>query len=260
MTAVYAHGALALGAGPALLLLPGFGCGHRLMLPLAERLAERARVLVTDHRGMGQAPPATAAYTFDHLAADNWAAADAHGLDKLVLAGVSMGGLLAQAMALRCPERVRALVLMCTLSTDPAYRRPEELDDAALRQLFSQPDYPLHSIRAGVAADYPEREPEAFAALVALKQRDRAQAEQAVRQAQAFRAFMACPLELTRLTCPVLVLSGDRDQIVDPTNSQRLARDLSRASLQLFPNTGHLFFLEQTQAVSQSILAFMESL
>lgn len=257
--AAYAHGALTLGRGPGLLLLPGFGCGHRIMRPLADALAARARVLVVDHRGMGLAPAAAEPYTFENLADDNWATADAHGLKNVVVAGTSMGGLVAQVMALRAQKRVRALVLMCTLSNGPGYVAPEARDAAALRAFFGAPDYPRQSITHGVADDYPERDPAAFEALVALKAADRACAEQALLQAEAFDHFMAHPLP-EAIGCPVLVLHGDQDRIVDPANSAKLRADLPHAQGAVFENTGHLFFLERPTAVAEAIFSFMETL
>jgi pimeloyl-ACP methyl ester carboxylesterase len=116
------------GAGPAVVLLHGLTATRRYVV-MGSRLLERSghRVLAYDARGHGlsTAAPERTAYGYEHLAADLQAVLDAVGLERVILAGASMGAHTAARFALAHPERVHALCLI-TPSYDPAPPRGEE--------------------------------------------------------------------------------------------------------------------------------------
>ncbi|MGH9027085.1 MAG: alpha/beta fold hydrolase, partial [Acidimicrobiia bacterium] len=109
------------GAGPPLLLVHGLGGAKEDFTEHFETLGRRARVVTFDHRGHGESdkPDAAASYSFDRLAADTLAVADALGLDSFRLLGYSMGGMVARRVALAAPGRVDALVFMSTAAGPP---------------------------------------------------------------------------------------------------------------------------------------------
>lgn len=104
------------GAGPALLLVHGFGGAKEDFADHLDALAARYRVVTFDHRGHGESdgPDAVAAYSLDRLAADTLQVADALGVERFRLLGHSMGGMVARRLVLAHAERVEALVLMDT--------------------------------------------------------------------------------------------------------------------------------------------------
>lgn len=116
------------GAGPAVVLLHGLTATRRYVV-MGSRLLERSghRVLAYDARGHGlsTAPPEPTAYEYEHLAEDLEAVLDAVGLERVILAGASMGAHTAARFALSHPERVYALCLI-TPSYDPAQPRGAE--------------------------------------------------------------------------------------------------------------------------------------
>src|SRR4051794_30272254 len=103
-----------LGEGSPVLLLMGFGNSGQLWRPVAERLAAKHRVLIVDNRGTGQSDSPKGPYTVPEMAADAVAVLDAAGIDKAAVYGVSLGGAIAQEVAITHPGRVRSLVLGCT--------------------------------------------------------------------------------------------------------------------------------------------------
>ena len=103
------------GTGPAVLLIQGAGVGGNGWRPQLDGLADRYTLLTFDNRGMGGSTlDRGAAVTIEDMARDALAIADAEGIDRFHVAGHSMGGLIAQALALGAPDRVKSLALLCT--------------------------------------------------------------------------------------------------------------------------------------------------
>jgi len=106
---------------PGLVLVHGFGGAKEDFGDHTEALSRDHRVVVFDHRGHGESagPDDASAYSLDRLARDTLAVADAFGLDRFRLLGHSMGGMVAQRVVRRAPERIDALVLMDTAPGPP---------------------------------------------------------------------------------------------------------------------------------------------
>ena len=102
------------GAGVPVLLLQGVGVIGEGWRPQLDGLSGRYAVVAPDNRGIGGSTFRAPALTVDDMAADVLAIADAEGFDRFHLAGHSMGGLIAQAVALRAPRRVLSVALLCT--------------------------------------------------------------------------------------------------------------------------------------------------
>jgi pimeloyl-ACP methyl ester carboxylesterase len=104
------------GSGPTVLLVHGFGGAKEDFADHVDALAATHHVVTFDHRGHGESdsPPEPSDYSFDRMAADTLAVADAVGAERFRLLGHSMGGMIARRVVLGVPERVEALVLMDT--------------------------------------------------------------------------------------------------------------------------------------------------
>jgi 3-oxoadipate enol-lactonase len=102
------------GAGKSLVLISGLGYPHWQWHKMVPLLAEHFQVVAFDNRGMGQSDKPAGPYTAQMLAADTAGLLDVLGIEKAVIAGHSMGGFIAQAMALDFPERVEKLILCST--------------------------------------------------------------------------------------------------------------------------------------------------
>ena len=104
------------GDGPPVLLIQGVGAIGNAWLPQIEQLSATYRVVAFDNRGIGGSTIRDGRLTIDDMAADALALADALGLGRFHLAGHSMGGVIAQAVALRAPERILSLAFLCTFA------------------------------------------------------------------------------------------------------------------------------------------------
>ena len=104
------------GAGPAVLLIQGVGAIGRAWRPQLEALASDHTVLAFDNRGIGDSPLGSAPLSIEAMAADALAVADAEDAGCFDVVGHSMGGIIAQEVALSAPSRVRSLSLLCTFA------------------------------------------------------------------------------------------------------------------------------------------------
>src|ERR687887_2097178 len=109
----------ATGDGEPVLLIMGLGLSGGAWWRTVPVLARRLQVITFDHRGVGRSRAFSPVYTTEAMADDAVAVLDAAGIDRAHVYGISLGGMVAQQLALRRPERVRALVLGATSPGGP---------------------------------------------------------------------------------------------------------------------------------------------
>ena len=102
------------GSGPPVLLIQGVGAAGAAWRPQLEGLADRYELVAYDNRGVGQSPPPEGPFAVADLAADALDLLDRLGWESAHLVGHSLGGVIAQQVALDAPDRVRSLSLLCT--------------------------------------------------------------------------------------------------------------------------------------------------
>lgn len=237
---------------PALLMIMGLGLSCHAWDTLPERLATRMRVLAFDHRGTGSSGPATGVCSMSQLAADARAVLDAESIPAACVFGISMGGMVAQELALRWPERVRALALGATFAS---FSASEKLSLDALLDLML--------LNCGSRFATAER---VGRLLVSPAFRERAfnWLRGDVGQARTLRSALAQlaaivrhgPAERLRaLRTPTLVISGDADRVIPVENSYRLAALVPGAKLHVLRGAGHVFPLEREDETVGLLLA-----
>lgn len=104
------------GQGPAVLLIQGVGAVGEAWRPQVDGLADRFSLISFDNRGIGASEIRGGTLTIEAMAADALAIMDAEGVREFHVAGHSMGGVIAQAVALRAPDRVKSLAFLCTFA------------------------------------------------------------------------------------------------------------------------------------------------
>lgn len=237
------------GRGPALLLINGFGASGLLWpTALVTELERRYQVIRMDNRGTGWSRRTHGPFTVAMMADDAYEAMRACGHASAVVAGYSMGGIVAQELAVRHPEAVDKMVLMATIPPPPAQVPPGDV--VSLLRLGLGPfdddrefdrDYRLAVADAILAVASPH-----FTADDELKDEIGAQVLRRVTTRggalQQSRAILAWhdPRRLTAVGAPTVVFSGQDDPIVPVENGRRIVELIRGATHVELPRTGHL--------------------
>lgn len=248
------------GQGHPWLVLPGFGMTNWLFRELAERLKGCGQFILIDNRGTGANPPSESDYLLDDLATDALKLADDLGFDRFGVIGISMGGIIAQTLYQRQPERITKMVLMCSLGPGEAYVPPPTFDEDALRDLYSGEIEPIvrSMVSATVHPSLAVRDPQRIDQIVQQRLAHRVPVMELIRQQRAVLPFFASREAESPINCPLLVMTGAQDRVVPLANAQRLAEQHPHAELAIFPDSDHLFFLERPAEVAARLSRFLE--
>jgi pimeloyl-ACP methyl ester carboxylesterase len=241
------------GAGEPVLLVHGLGYARWGWEPIADRLSTDFLVVSFDNRGIGESDVPPGPYTVAQLAADAVAVLDAAGLERVGLVGASLGGMVAQQVAIAYPERVEKLVLLCTTPGGAdAYPMPERTVRLFAEAASLPPEEALRRfvensllVRGELVDVLYERR---------LANPPHPQGWQA--QAAAGMGWDAAG-RLGRISAPTLILHGTADNVIDYRNSELLAEAIPGARLRLFDGAGHLFFWEQPDEIADEIREFL---
>jgi pimeloyl-ACP methyl ester carboxylesterase len=242
------------GDGPVLLLPPGIPAISSDRFPFADRLKERFRVVVYDNRGSGRSDAPPGPYSVPQLAGDAVAVLDMLAIERAHVLGVSLGGMIAQELALSFPERVDRLVLGSTqASTQDAVRPRREVSLA----FTSETDDWAERMRVlAPFAFAPGVDPQLLARFIDKKSGD-VQPDHGYRgQIAAVRAHDALD-RLGAIERPTLVIAGSQDQIIPAANSEILCERIPPARLELIDGAGHLFFIEEPEHTLEMLDAFL---
>ncbi|MBF0212941.1 MAG: alpha/beta hydrolase [Magnetococcales bacterium] len=253
-----------LGDGAPVLAISGFASGNWMFERLLEPLKERFRFILPDNRGMGRSPPAQTPYSLDELVDDLIRLMEQLNHPTFAVIGLSMGGFIAQRLALRHPERVAGLVLMCTSSNGEAFKPLFPMmsrEQVAFIYHLRREDRVRAALSDPFCPRLTSRYPEVYDYVLQQRIAAEPEADQVLLQYDAVAGFFAAePVPLAQLTMPALILSGEQDPIVPQANARLLAEQLPRAELEIIPDTDHLFFLEQAERVSSRIGDFLAPL
>jgi pimeloyl-ACP methyl ester carboxylesterase len=238
------------GSGPPLLLIHGLGYARWGWEPVVELLARSFDVILFDNRGIGESDAPPGPYTVAELAGDAAQVLDEAGVEAAHVAGTSLGGMVAQELALGRPERVEKLVLACTHPGGP--------------QAFPMPSRTVELMQArATLREYVENalEPDPRGELVdrILGHRERtAQSyEPWAAQAAAGATFDAAD-RLGGLNAPTLVQHGDGDVVVDPRNGDLLVELIPDARLSIYAGCGHLFMWQEPKRFVRELEEFLQ--
>lgn len=249
------------GAGKPLVLISGLGYSlwqwHR-MVPL---LAEHFQVVTFDNRGVGQSDKPAGSYTAQMLAADTVGLLDALTIEKAVVLGHSMGGFIAQSMALDFPQRVEKLIL-CSTNFGGPHHVP--VTPEAMKVLADVTSDPLTRFKNGLSVSTAPGWAEKNLGMIEewVKWRVANPIEPIHYQAQMAIGLGLMPEaaafedKLPRLNVPTLILFGAHDKVVPPANADLLARKIAGSQVVIFPDAGHFFPIEIPEAASRTIMDF----
>ncbi|HLH15485.1 MAG TPA: alpha/beta hydrolase [Solirubrobacteraceae bacterium] len=237
------------GSGPPLLLIMGMsGTALTWGEPFLRELRRDFEVIVYDHRGVGASSRLEGPITTAELAADAAALLAALELDSVHVLGISMGGMVAQELALAHPERVRTLALGCTYCGGPRSVRTGEEQRRRIVQAQSAGDRELAlrtSWELNVSSSFASDEQQ-YSEFAARALRRRVAVAVILQQARAVLAHDTSA-RLSQLSAPTLILHGTEDQLLPLANAQLMAELVPHARVEIFDGVGHLFFLERPQ-------------
>jgi pimeloyl-ACP methyl ester carboxylesterase len=245
------------GKGDPLLMIMGLGADRRMWMLQIPVFSGEFRCVTFDNRGVGESTAPPGEFTMEQMAADALAVMDDAGIERAHVLSISMGGAIAQHLALKAPERVRSLILASTwCSRNPYLARmatignmlnehggTDAITKASMLWLFT-PKFILERNEfvqqieqmAVQFATHPEVFDRQVEALLEHDVRDR----------------------LGMLDIPTLVMCGKRDVFVPPELSIELAAAIPNATLRLIDG-GHAYNLEEFDAFNKTILEFLRA-
>ncbi len=247
------------GRGEPLILIGGFTMVKESWKPQIAALAEHFQVVCPDNRGAGEtiAPPGP--FTIADMAADTVGLMDALGIDSAHVFGVSMGGLIAQTLALDHAARVGKVSLGCTTYGGRHAVQPErEVMEILARA--SDPALPAEeAVRGRLTTLFSDRfireQPDELEAFVQFSIRHWPTPEGAAGQLGALGVFNV-KRRLGEIRCPVLAITGSEDRMMPAENSRLLADGIEGARHYSVDGAGHMFFLEQPDLVNRVLIEF----
>jgi len=246
------------GVGFPLLLINGLGSDRREWLCQLPGFASRFRVVVFDNKGAGDSDVPPGPYTTSGMGDDAAALLAALGIDRAHVMGVSLGGMIAQELALRHPGRVERLVLACTSPGGKAAVRPS--DEALSAFTRSAEGRPEEDLRRMIPFLYTERfareHPGEIESFIARRLLYPTSPEGHAAQLAAAVGHAAGD-GLSAVRARTLVIAGTEDRLVPPENSQRIADRIPGAKLVLLPGAPHRLFAENAEAFNREVLSFL---
>ena len=237
------------GSGEPLLLITGFTISSAIFDPIRPLYEERFDCISYDHRGSGRSSAPLLPTSMPELAGDAVRVLDELGLESAHVYGLSMGGMVAQEMAIRFPDRVRGLVLGCSTAGGPRAIRPTVSEWGALLAAMAgglrQPGRPWLA-GALFSPEFRRDEPERVRSLLQFFAAHRAPPH------GAWAHFVASVYHdtVSRLHCiqaPTLVLHGERDAMAPIANARLIASRIPDSELRIVPGAGHAYGLERPE-------------
>ncbi len=245
------------GGGHPLVLISGVGYGGWFWHKVVPALSQHFQVLTFDNRGAGETDKPPGPYTTAMMAADTAGLLDALGIRQACVLGHSLGGFIAQELALARPDLVERLILASTTYGGP---NVIPITPEALEVLTKREGDPVELARRGIqiacAPGFAERHPEVVQELIQYRLTNPVPLAQYQAQVVAGATHNA-EARIGQIQCPVLVLFGEHDRVVPPGNADLLARRLPYARVKILPGVGHIFPIEDPAATVEAILDFL---
>jgi 3-oxoadipate enol-lactonase len=245
------------GDGAPLLMVAGMATDAVSWVFQTPALSPHFRLILCDNRGVGRSPKPAGPYCIEDMASDLVELLDELKLDRVHVCGHSMGGAIAQQLALQFPQRVDRLVLACSSACfNPRSLAVVESWSGCVRagaspELLGRVLFPwLYT------ADFFEQSGQLEAAISALAAHPYAlDAVGLEGQVEALRAHDLRG-QLGELRAPTLVLGAEHDLLVTASECQELAAGVPAARLEWLTGTGHSCMLQTPDAFNQALVRF----
>jgi len=249
------------GQGDPLILIRGLGSNADHWYAQVPELSQHYRVIIFDNRGIGRSSDPAGPFTIADMAADTLALMDGLGIEQAHILGLSMGGMIAQEIAIRRPQRLRGLMLVVTHCGGEHMVSPKKEVTETIGRMVEE-----NSIEARVAAlpvFFSRRtlmeKREVFEAYAGVSLKYPAGPEILKRQVAAIAQHDSYD-RLPHIKAATLVLSCAEDVLIPPENSRILASQIPKAQLSILPEGGHQVMIETPQVCNAAIVQFLQQL
>jgi len=237
------------GAGPPLLMIMGrSGTYAHWGEPFLDELRRDFELILYDHRGVGASSRLQGAVTIRQMASDAAGLLAALELDSAHVLGISMGGMIAQELALAAPERIRTLTLGCTYCGGPGSVHTSEAVQRRMAEAIASGDVE-RAIRASFEANFSPAfaaDQAAWARFLEISLRRRVALGVILAQTRACLEHDTSA-RLHEIALPTQLIHGTVDEVLPVQNGRMIAELIAGSRLELFEDVGHLFFWERPE-------------
>ncbi len=220
------------------------------------------RCITPDNRGVGQSDKPAGDYTSAMMADDHARLMDSLGIEKAHVVGCSMGSIIGQQLALRYPDKVKSLVLMCPWARCDAYAESVFHHMVAAKAHLTPADF-MEWVQLLIFHKRSWDDPEMFDSL--LEARRAASEEPCPQPLHGLQGQAAACIrhntlaELGNITAPVFVVGGESDIFTPRWMAEEIHAALPDSRLHLYPESGHAFHWENLDHFNQSVLDFIRA-
>ena len=246
------------GQGHPLLLIRGIGSNLEHWYEQLPAFSEQYRVIVFDNQGIGRSSDSGQPCSIADMASDAAKVLKAAGAAQAHVLGLSMGGMIAQELALARPERVSGLVLVATHCGGKHKINPTHETMALFEKLVSGKslEEQMEGRKALFAPQTLEGRPQVLARYAQACAAYEAPPQVMARQWEAIQAFDSYD-RLPDIASQTLSLGGAEDRLIPPANAELLAARIPGAELVLIPEAGHQLLIEQPALANAAVLEFL---
>ena len=243
------------GEGEPLLLIQGMSANHLAWgRPFSSLLEKSFDVIAFDNRGMGRSAPVTEAFSIAEMAADTAALLEALEIESAHVLGISMGGMIAQELALAHPERLRSLTIGCSYCGGPGSQLMDPADFQGLVEAMSSGDQ-QKVFRAmwelNLSPGF-RKDESRYAEFTAMAEALPAPKQTIGLQMQAIGAHDTSA-RLPAVRVPTLVVHGTLDRVLSYPNGPLIASLMTGARLETLEEIGHMFWWEQPERSAELV-------
>jgi 3-oxoadipate enol-lactonase len=243
------------GEGPPLILINGLGFGRWAWFKQIPAFSRHFSTITFDVRGERGLPNGVADLSAEVLKLLNHL-----GVRKTHVLGTSLGGFVAQELALERPDLVDRLVLVCT---SYGAKGPESLSPWALKDMIGWPSLTIEGatrrgLQTATSEVYRAERPEEFEQIVRWRLADSSSLSKYYQQAMAGAQFDVSR-SVGGITSKTLVIHGAEDRYVPLANAAALAEAIPDAKLRILADAGHLVFIERFADVNREVVIFLKS-
>jgi pimeloyl-ACP methyl ester carboxylesterase len=243
------------GEGDPLLLIQGMSATHMAWgRPFRDALEASFETIVFDNRGMGRSGQAELPFEIKDLAADAVGLLGALEIESAHVVGISMGGMIAQELALAHPERIRTLTIGASYcgGADGTLMAPEDLQMLGAAYASGEPERVFRAMwEINLSPGFREDDAR-FASFAEMGSALPAPQPVVLQQMRACGAHDTHE-RLGQISLPTLVIHGDADRLLGYANGRQIAARIPGARLKTLEGVGHMFWWEQPERSAELI-------